>query len=45
MRVYSVSEYGERIETYKLLDTLERIDSVVLAGEGAMGSTSPNRAR
>jgi hypothetical protein len=37
MRVYSLSQYGERIETYKLLDTKERIDQVVLVGEDALG--------
>lgn len=37
MRVYQLSEYGERIETYKLLDSLERIDRTVLVGEDALG--------
>lgn len=37
VRVYDLSQYGERIETYKLLDTLERIDRTVLVGEDAMG--------
>lgn len=38
MRVYQLSDYGERIETFKFLDTLQVIDRVVLAGEGALGS-------
>ncbi|KAM0755762.1 hypothetical protein T439DRAFT_351508 [Meredithblackwellia eburnea MCA 4105] len=38
MRVYELSDYGETIETYKLLDTLKQIDRVKLAGEGALGS-------
>jgi hypothetical protein len=37
MRVYQLSEYGERIETYKLLDSLERIDRTILVGEDALG--------
>lgn len=35
MRVFSISHWGERIETFKLLDSLKEIDRVVLVGEGA----------
>ncbi|KDE09787.1 hypothetical protein MVLG_00186 [Microbotryum lychnidis-dioicae p1A1 Lamole] len=38
MRVYELSDYGETIETYHLLDTKQIIDRVVLVGEKAMGS-------
>lgn len=37
MRVYQLSDFGETIETYKLLDTLERVDRTVLVGEKAIG--------
>lgn len=37
VRIFELSQYGERIETFKLLDTLERIDRTVLVGEDAMG--------
>ncbi|KAI5480013.1 phosphatase dcr2 [Pseudohyphozyma bogoriensis] len=40
MRVYEVSEYGEKIETYKLLDTKKKIDQMVLAGTGAVGESA-----
>ncbi|SCV68486.1 BQ2448_607 [Microbotryum intermedium] len=38
MRVFQLSDYGETIETYHLLDTKQIIDRVVLVGEKAMGS-------
>ncbi|KAK4699220.1 hypothetical protein P7C70_g7043, partial [Phenoliferia sp. Uapishka_3] len=38
MRVYTIADYGETIGTYVLLDTLKRIERIVLVGEGAMGT-------
>lgn len=35
MRVYQISDFGETIESYKLLDSLQIIDRMVLVGEGA----------
>jgi len=37
MRVYEVSEFGEKVETWELLDTLETSGRTVLVGEGALG--------
>lgn len=36
MRVYEISEFGERIVTFKLLDSGTKVDEMVLVGEGAM---------
>lgn len=36
MRVFTLSDFGEKIGTFELLDTKERIDEVVLTGEGAL---------
>lgn len=38
MRVYEISEFGERVETYKLLDTLEKTEVTVLVGDDALGN-------
>ncbi|GAA6058690.1 hypothetical protein JCM10212_003378 [Sporobolomyces blumeae] len=35
-RVYQLSDYGERIETFQLLDTHERINNAILVGEGSL---------
>ena len=35
VRIYSLSEYGEKVETYKRLTTGETIDQQVLVGPGA----------
>lgn len=37
MRVYSLADYGETIESWHLLDTRERVDRVTLVGQGARG--------
>ena len=37
MRVYEVSEYGEKVETWKLLDSGETTEKTILLGEGALG--------
>lgn len=37
MRVYEVSEYGEKVETWKVLDTGEETERTILVGEGALG--------
>lgn len=34
-RVYQVSEYGEKIETYKRTEKDEIVDRMVLVGDGA----------
>lgn len=34
-RVYDISDYGETIRTYKVLESGERIDEMALAGKGA----------
>ncbi|GAA6036936.1 hypothetical protein JCM8097_006363 [Rhodosporidiobolus ruineniae] len=36
MRVYQLSQYGERIETYQLTDTKEQVNRAVLYGEGSL---------
>ncbi|GAA5859682.1 hypothetical protein JCM1840_006407 [Sporobolomyces johnsonii] len=35
-RVYQLSDYGERIETFQLLDTKERVNHAILVGEGSL---------
>lgn len=36
MRVFKLSDFGEKITTFELLDTKERIEEAVLTGEGAL---------
>ncbi|GAA5832135.1 hypothetical protein JCM11251_004252 [Rhodosporidiobolus azoricus] len=36
MRVFNLSQFGERIETYQLTDTKERINQAVLYGDGSL---------
>ncbi|GAA5994112.1 hypothetical protein JCM5350_008099 [Sporobolomyces pararoseus] len=38
-RVYQLSDFGEKIETWQLLDTREVINHAVLAGEGSLEET------
>ncbi|GAA6022722.1 hypothetical protein JCM11491_003744 [Sporobolomyces phaffii] len=35
-RVYALSDFGEKIETYQLLDTKEVVNHAVLVGEGSL---------
>jgi hypothetical protein len=36
MRVYQLSNYGERIETYQLTDEKKEINRAILYGEGSL---------
>ncbi len=35
MRIYQLSEYGEKVETYKRTTSGEIVDRMVLVGDGA----------
>lgn len=37
MRVYTISDYGERVTTHHLMDDMKRDHETVLVGEDAMG--------
>lgn len=37
MRVYTISDYGERVATHHLMDDMKRDHEIVLVGEDAMG--------
>lgn len=36
MRVYQLSDFGERIETWQLTDEKERVNHAVLVGDGSI---------
>jgi len=36
MRVYQLSDFGERIETYQVTDERERINYAMLVGDGSV---------
>ena len=43
VRVYQLSEYGEKIATYKRLTNGETIDQQVLVGHGAAGGVGQDQ--
>lgn len=44
MRVYSVSEWGEKVSTYHIVDNLDeplsKVGEIILVGEDAMGEVA-----
>lgn len=36
MRVFEISDWGEKVETYKLTDSKKVVDKTVLVGEGSL---------
>lgn len=49
MRVYDITDFGEKIATYHIVDSIEggpqdRVGEIVLVGTGEFGVKAPSRA-